>query len=275
MLKLMKRILCMYILATLTIISCRPVVKEYRNLKSRTYADSRDTSPGDSLQWPNGQKAAVSLTYDDGLDCHLDIVVPDLEKYNLRGSFFLSGNSTSVGSRLEEWREIAARGHELGNHSLTHSCGEAGVPGTESFHELQIMNTLLRAIDGKKERTYAYPCRDTDPKEWDIGDSVQYHFMAARIASPISHSLEEIGPFSIPSRSMEHVGSDDLIRYAEEAAEKGTIAVYVFHGVEGKYLNVSREAHEELLKYLDENRDVYWTDTFVNVSKNLIERLNP
>ena len=69
-LKLMKRILCMYILATLAIISCRPVVKEYRNLKSRTYTDS--------LQWPNGQKAAVSLTYDDGLDCHLDIVVPDL-----------------------------------------------------------------------------------------------------------------------------------------------------------------------------------------------------
>jgi len=27
------------------------------------------------ITWPNGAKAAICLTYDDGLDCHLDVAV--------------------------------------------------------------------------------------------------------------------------------------------------------------------------------------------------------
>ena len=41
------------------------------------------------FQWPNGAKAAVVFTYDDGLDCHLDVVVPQLDEFGLKGTFFL------------------------------------------------------------------------------------------------------------------------------------------------------------------------------------------
>ena len=36
-------------------------------------------------------------------------------------------------------------------------------------------------------------------------------------------------------------------------------------GIGADYLSVSTQAHEELLGYLAAHRDIYWTDTFINI----------
>ena len=74
------------------------------------------------IEWPDGKKAAVVFTYDDGLDCHLDVAVPQLDEFGFKGTFFCTGNSKSLFNRMEEWREITQKGHELGNHTLFHPC---------------------------------------------------------------------------------------------------------------------------------------------------------
>ena len=51
----------------------------------------------------------------------------------------------------------------------------------------------------------------------------------------------------------------------KEAAAAGTMVNITFHGVGGDHLSVSREAHEELLRYLASHRDIYWTDTFIHI----------
>ena len=61
--------------------------------------------------WPGGEKAAVVLTYDDGMDTHLDYAAPDLAAAGLRATFFVPGHSESLAKRLSEWRALAARGH--------------------------------------------------------------------------------------------------------------------------------------------------------------------
>jgi len=58
-----------------------------------------------------------------------------------------------------------------------------------------------------------------------------------------------------------------LIDIVKEAAAKGTMANFTFHGVGGDHLSVSTEAHEELIKYLAQNKDIYWVDTFLNEMK--------
>ena len=40
-----------------------------------------------------------------------------------------------------------------------------------------------------------------------------------------------------------------------------------FHGIGGDYLSVSRQAHEELLNHLAAHRDIYWTDSFINIMR--------
>ena len=54
------------------------------------------------ISWPDGKKAAIVLTYDDGLKSQRDIVMPQLEAKNFRGTFFLYGHcllSTSPSPR--------------------------------------------------------------------------------------------------------------------------------------------------------------------------------
>ncbi len=62
-----------------------------------------------------------------------------------------------------------------------------------------------------------------------------------------------------------NVTGAQLIARVEEAAAKGTMANFTFHGIGGDYLTVSNEAHEELLDYLAAHRDTYWVDTFLNI----------
>jgi len=48
----------------------------------------------------------------------------------------------------------------------------------------------------------------------------------------------------------------------KQARKRGTMVTFTFHGVGGDYLTTSAQAHEELLAYLDANRDIYWVATF-------------
>src|SRR5689334_12514889 len=70
--------------------------------------------------WP-GKKCAVVLTYDDALNTHLDHVIPLLDSFGLKGTFYLTAYAPAC-KRIDDWRKAAAEGHELGNHTLFHPC---------------------------------------------------------------------------------------------------------------------------------------------------------
>jgi peptidoglycan/xylan/chitin deacetylase (PgdA/CDA1 family) len=60
-------------------------------------ADPFRPSKNQRLVWPGGAKAAVSLTYDDGLDSQLDNVVPALRRFDLKATFFLVEETSQRG----------------------------------------------------------------------------------------------------------------------------------------------------------------------------------
>ena len=149
--------------------------------------------PPKSFPWPEGTSAAVCLTYDDGLDCHLDVAMPALEKYGLKGTFYATGFSSSLFTRMDEWRDWASKGYEIGNHTLFHPCDGDHFDWVRSEYdlskytldqlrnELRTANTLLTAIDGEKERSFAYTCGNytIDAKEaMVIIDAITPNIMA-------------------------------------------------------------------------------------------------
>lgn len=111
----------------------------------------------------------ISLTFDDGLDCHLDRAIPILEHHGLRGTFYVPVGDETFERRHADWRAAAAAGHELGNHSIFHpgvsskSWVTEGI-ALESYtldrmaRELRAANTVLQMVDGQRERTFAFPC---------------------------------------------------------------------------------------------------------------------
>jgi len=73
--------------------------------------------------WPDGQRAAVSLTYDDGLDSQLDHVAPALDRFGFKATFFLT--CENMEERVRGWEALAGRGHEIGDHTFHHPEGLA------------------------------------------------------------------------------------------------------------------------------------------------------
>jgi peptidoglycan/xylan/chitin deacetylase (PgdA/CDA1 family) len=234
------------------------------------------------FRWPGNAKAAVCLTYDDAIMTHLDIVIPDLNAAGLKGTFYLSGNNLRENT-LERWKEAADKGHELGNHTAFHPCTQNFDWVPEEYRsedytvrrimkELSLMNVLLHSIDGETVRSYAYPCGEMIVGGIEYRDSLRISgmFNGARGGkSDILKDMKQADLFNIPSWATVEVPGSDLISYVKQAAEKGTLAVFMFHGVGGDYLKVSREAHRELIDYLVNNSNTYWVAPLTEIAEHI------
>ncbi|MFC2090905.1 polysaccharide deacetylase family protein, partial [Bacteroidota bacterium] len=90
-----------------------------------------------NFSWPENYTSAVVLTYDDGLDCHLDVAVPALDAHGFKSTFYCTGDSPSLDNRMDDWRTIVKNGHELGNHTLFHPCDGSRFDWVTSDADLQ------------------------------------------------------------------------------------------------------------------------------------------
>jgi hypothetical protein len=87
----------------------------------------------------------------------------------------------------------------------------------------------------------------------------------------VTPDVRTLDPYAVSVAAPSNVTGEQLITMVKEAAAKGTMANFTFHGIGGDYLSVSKEAHEELLKWLAANKNIYWTDTFINIMKYVKE----
>ena len=115
---------------------------------------------GQGRDWPGGARAAVSVTYDDGLNSQLDYALPELDRRGLKATFFLTEQNVREGRRLTEWERAAAEGHEVANHTVTHPCAlQHLTPETFGQDEIAGMEGFLDANFGvERTRAFAYPC---------------------------------------------------------------------------------------------------------------------
>jgi peptidoglycan/xylan/chitin deacetylase (PgdA/CDA1 family) len=234
------------------------------------------------FMWPNGAKAAVNLAYDDALDSQLDNAIPTLNKYNLKGTFYINVDSHTLTSRLAEWRTAAEKGHELGNHSIFHQCSKSG-PGrdwvlpdrdldkisvTHMHDQVKVANAFLHAIDGQTERTYTPPCIDLKAGGSNYIDGLKSEFVAIKTQPlGVTPNMNTLDPYAVGVYFPTNVSGEELIAVAKAAAAQGTMANFTFHGIGGDHMSVSKEAHDELLQYLAANKNIYWTDTFITIMK--------
>lgn len=240
----------------------------------------------DPFAWPGGARAAVSLAYDDALDSQLDNAIPALDRHGLRGTFYLQLSNPPVGQRMEAWRAAARRGHELGNHSLFHQCSGTGADrawvaphrdldttgAAQMRDQVMLANTMLMAIDGRRERTYTAPCGDVLAGGTDYIPLLHQDFVAIKAGHGrpgVPASMAAVDPFMVGSVGPVGTSGKELIEMVKQAGARGTMVAFTFHGIGGDHLSVSKEAHEELLQFLAAHRKEYWTDTFLNVMKHV------
>lgn len=239
-----------------------------------------------AFTWPNGAKAAVNLAYDDAVSSQLDNAIPALNRYGMRGTFYLTLSSETLAQRMPEWRAAAKQGHELANHTLFHQCsrsapGRDWVPEHRDLDKISVAqlkdqivlgNVFLHAIDGLSERTFTTPCIDLKAGGENYIDAIKSEFVAIKAAvGGVTPDMWALDPYAVSVDVPAEVSGEQLIAVVKAAAQKGTMANFTFHGIGGDHLSVSKEAHDELLQYLSANKDIYWVDTFLNIMKHVKE----
>lgn len=232
------------------------------------------------LKW-NNKQCAVVLTYDDGLNVHLDKVIPALDSAGMKATFYIPGNSSSLSKRMAEWKAVAANGHELGNHTLFHPCAgkskkrdwvaaEYDLDGysiKRMVQEIRLANTMLNAIDGKTMRTFAYTCGDRNAGDSSFVDSIQHDFIAGRGVKEEMNLANKVDLFDIGAFMINGQTGDELIDLVKRAKKDSALLVFLFHGVGGEHhLNVSLEAHNQLLRYLKKNEADIWIVPLAEIS---------
>jgi sialate O-acetylesterase len=230
----------------------------------------------------NGRNCAVVLTYDDAIDQHLDNAVPILDSLGLKATFYITAFSTSMQTRQNEWKKLAIKGHELGNHTLYHPC-IGNTPGREwvrpeydlskytvqrMLDEVRMTNTFLKALDGKKKRTFAYTCGDMKIGDSSFIEPLKNEFIAARGVRSVLNRMPSINLYNVDCFVVNGETGEQLIGWVKQAEATGSLLVILFHGVNGgNSLNVSLEAHSELLHYLKQKEQSIWITPMIEIAE--------
>jgi peptidoglycan/xylan/chitin deacetylase (PgdA/CDA1 family) len=119
----------------------------------------------DGAQPPPG---IVALSFDDGMDDNHSVVLPLLRELGLRATVYVTTGligkpnpwmSHESGARMmtvEELRELAASGFEIGAHTVSHpDLSRLGFD--ECLHEMRESRDELERTLGVEVRTFAYP----------------------------------------------------------------------------------------------------------------------
>jgi peptidoglycan/xylan/chitin deacetylase (PgdA/CDA1 family) len=214
-----------------------------------------------------GKKCAVVLTYDDAIDQHLDNALPILDSLGLKASFYIIASSPSIRTRLNEWKQLPVKGHELGNHTLFHPCNSG--PGREwvkeeydlrkytvqrMIDETRMTNVFLQSMDGKTRRTFAFTCGDMKIGDSSFIDPMKKDFVAARSVRNQMHHIDEVNLYDVDCYVVNGENAAQLIEWAKKAMDTHSLLVILFHGVGGgNALNVSLAAHREFLLFLKQH----------------------
>lgn len=249
-------------------------------------SEKKEVSTVNSTGPWNGKAAAIALSYDDGLNTHLDNVVPLLNQHNIRATFYVTGTSHSIVTRSDDWKRLADHGHELGNHTMVHPC-MASKPGRdwvksdkdldrytrEQFaNEVAQANALLSALDGKSRRTFAYPCGDQEAGGESIVDIIQNSAVAARGIYRGYNAPGKIDLYDLVAYSVNSHDAETLKAQVVKGIENNGLVVFVFHGVGGAHdLDVSQSVHQELIEFLSEQQASLWVAPVIEIADYIVE----
>ncbi len=228
-----------------------------------------------------GKKCAVVITYDDAIDQHLDNAIPVLDSLGLKATFYLTAFSNSMQTRLNDWKNLATKGHELGNHTLYHPC--IGGKGREwvkpeydmnnytvqrMIDETRMTNLFLHALDGKTKRTFAFTCGDMKIGDSSFINAMKNDFVAARAVRNEMHKINEVDLYNVDCYMVNNHSFEQMKEWVDKAVQTNSLLVILFHGVGGgNALNVSLPAHRDFLKYIKQHEKNIWVAPMLDLAE--------
>lgn len=233
----------------------------------------------DEFRWPDGRRAAVSLSFDDARASQLERGLPILDGHGVRATFYVL--PVPLRQRADGWRRAAERGHEIGNHTRTHPCSGnfsfARQRPLEDYTLEEMEAELVEASDaieevvGTRPTTFAYPCGQTFVGRGEGTRSyvplVARHFTVGRSAFDVTHNHPvHCDVAQVTSVSADGLRLGKLIGMVEAAVKDGGWMVLLGHDVaDGPRQCTAPDVLDGLCAHLKERDEEIWVDTVAAV----------
>lgn len=235
--------------------------------------------------WPEGKRAAVSLTFDDARLSQADVGIPLLDSYGVKATFYVSPQPLK--ERLPLWKQAVANGHEIGNHSLRHPCtgnfAFAREKALEDYtlrqmaQELEAANTVIESALGVRPATFAYPCgqkfvgRGRDLKSYV--PLVAAMFSAGRgWMDESTNDPAFCDPAQLLGMELDGLDFEQAKKLIDNAVKNGTWLVLAGHEIgEGGRQTTRTDTLKAICEYARDPDNGIWIDTVENVTRYVRE----
>lgn len=234
--------------------------------------------------WPQEARAAVSLSFDDAAPSQLDQAIPILNRYGVKGTFYVNPvRGTRVERDAERWRQAHAQGHELGNHTCAHFCS-GNFTFVDADRALELLGldeveadiveagrVMKEFIAGLRPHSFAYPCGQTyvgrGAERRSYVPVVAQHFTVGRGVGESANDPRVCDLHCLSSWMVEGRSGEELIAMLAPTLEVGHWAIFCFHGIGGDHIRTDAESFEQLVAYLADPAHGFWVDTVQRIGE--------
>lgn len=245
---------------TMCFVGCSDLDDERFNPKP-VVIDNKEDSLGKVVvqlaPYYNNKKAAISITFDDGMKCHFDVAALALEARGFRGTFFVNGRNIfetrpTGGQTItqSEARYMSECGHEISNHTFNH-INVTKVSEDSLRKDLAKNDSLIELWTGKRPVTMAFPFNARNPATIQVAKEgrVGVRTFEKGFGGAINHSKLE-----------------DMVKWAETKIAKEDWGVAMLHGINEGYDGWDdAEPFFHFLDYLKSKEDELWVGIFRDV----------
>lgn len=236
--------------------------------------------------WPGDYRAAVSLTYDDGRQTQLDAAVPRMDELGLCGTFYLSCGIDDWRETLQPWVPVHERGHEMGNHTIGHTCSRnfRDGPASGGLEDMTLADIEADVLEAERRldelfpregRSFAYPCYMTHV---GMGESrrsyvpvIARNFIAGRGFGeyPFSNSPHNCDLACLWSTPVEHMRGEQIAGLMDVNLRNGRWLILTMHDIGGSRLGTAVTEFEKMLDWLDRFREQVWVAPVAEIARHL------
>jgi peptidoglycan/xylan/chitin deacetylase (PgdA/CDA1 family) len=235
--------------------------------------------------WPNGARAALSLSFDDARPSQVETGLALLDRFGVEVTFFVL--PSNVETHLAGWKRAVAAGHEIGNHTLDHPCsgnfawsrGKALEDHSlaQMRREIDEANRRIHALLGVTPLSFAYPCG-----EKSVGRGVDTRSYVPLVAESflvgrgwpdeVSNDPGFCDLAQVMGLPMDGKDFEQLLPILEKARESGRWTILVGHEIGESGDETTRVAMlEKLLSHVSDPANGWWVAPVGDVARYVRE----
>jgi peptidoglycan/xylan/chitin deacetylase (PgdA/CDA1 family) len=211
-------------------------------------------------RFPYNKRASLSITFDDGCPSIFTKVVPLLNQYHYKASFFIIASAAEQKNEWALWNDLILQGHEVGNHSLTHEYYLGAIDDRKIMEtEIDSSFSLLQSRLIKPPFSFGHPFHSTNT----MADQIVFQ----------KHFASKISPSGfckmIPLFNRQHFENE-----LQESIATGRWLVTTSHGIDDCFAPMPYSVLVECMRTADQYSDDLYIDTFEALAKYKIELQN-